>query len=82
MIHHRIDNPECDSKTLPFLCEWFPMLRKVRSVNKIRDFMVIVALQLAFVCLLRASETVVSVENHFLRACDVQFIVLVDTIEV
>jgi hypothetical protein len=35
--------------------------------------MVIVALQLSFVCLLRASETVISVENHFLRACDVKF---------
>jgi len=82
MICHRIENPEADSKTLPFLCSWFKSLRKIRSVNKIKDFMVIVALQLSFVCLLRASETVISVENHFLRACDVKFIVRVGNREV
>lgn len=82
MIRHRIDNPEADSKTLPFLCAWFKTLRTVRSVNKMEDFMVIVALQLSFVCLLRASETVVSAENHFLRACDVRFIVRVRGAEV
>lgn len=81
MIQHRIDNPECDSKTLPFLCEWFKDLREVRSVNKLDDFMVIVALELSFVCLLRASETVITKENHFLRACDVQFVVLVHGLE-
>jgi len=75
MILHRIDNPECDSMTLPFLCEWFPQLRKTLSVNILKDFMAIVALELAFVCLLRASETVVTPEEHFLRACDVHFIV-------
>ena len=82
MIRHRIDNPEADSKTLPFLCSWFRTLRTVRSVNKMEDLMVIVALQLSFVCLLRASETVISPENHFLRACDVNFIVLVHGVEV
>lgn len=81
MVQHRIENPECDSKTLPFLCEWFSELRQVRSVNKLEDFMVIVALQLSFVCLLRASETVVTPENHFLRACDVQFVVMVEGVE-
>lgn len=81
MVQHRIENPECDSKTLPFLCEWFEELRRIRSINKLEDFMVIVAMQLSFVCLLRASETVVTAENHFLRACDVQFVVLVNGIE-
>ena len=82
MVLHRIENPEADSKTLPFLCSWFANLRTIRSVNKVKDFMVIVALELSFVCLLRASETLISVENHFLRACDVKFIVLVSTVEV
>jgi len=41
-----------------------------------------VALQLSFVCLLRASETAVSVDNHFLLACDVEFIVLVAEVQV
>jgi len=81
-IRHRIDNPECDAKTLPFLCEWFPMLRRLKSLNKPEEFMIVVALELAFVCLLRASEVVVTAENHFLRAVDVSFIVLVDGVEV
>jgi len=77
MIRHRIENPEADAKTLPFLASWFKTLRTIRSVNRTKDFMVIVALELSFVCLLRASETVISVEDHFLRACDVKFVVRV-----
>lgn len=37
--------------------------------------MVVVALQLAFVCLLRFSELCVTAEDHFIRACDVHFVV-------
>jgi hypothetical protein len=54
------------------------MLRRLKSLNKPEEFMIVVALELAFVCLLRASEVVVTAENHFLRAVDVSFIVLVD----
>ena len=81
-IRHRIDNPECDAKTLPFLCEWFPMLRRLKSLNKPEEFMTIVALEVAFVCLLRASEVVVTAENHFLRALDVCFNVRREGVEV
>ncbi len=81
-IRHRIDNPECDAKTLPFLCEWFPMLRRLKSLNKPEEFMTVVALELAFVCLLRASEVVVTAEDHFLRAMDVFFIVRIHGVEV
>lgn len=81
-IRHRVDNPECDSKTLPFLCEWFPMLRRLKSLIKPEEFMTVVALELAFVCLLRASEVVITSEDHYLRAVDVYFIVLVENVEV
>jgi hypothetical protein len=81
-IRHRLDNPECDAKTLPFLCEWFPMLRRLKSLNKPEEFMTVVALELAFVCLLRSSEVVVTAEDHFLRAVDVFFIVRIHGVEV
>jgi len=68
-----MDHPECDSKTLPFLCEWFTLLRRNFSINIPQQFMVIVALELAFVCLLRVSELIVTAEEHFIRACDVCF---------
>jgi len=75
-------HPECDSKTLPFLCEWFPMLRRLKSLNKPDEFMTVVALELAFVCLLRASEVVVNAEDHFLRALDVFFIVRLHGVDI
>lgn len=72
-IQHRIENPENEAKTLPFLAEWFPTLRRLLNMCDIKCFMLVVAFQLAFVCLLRSSEVVVTADDHFLRACDVSF---------
>ena len=72
-IQHRIENPENEENTLPFLVEWFPVLRRLVSLVDEKSFMLVVACELAFVCLMRYSEVILTAEDHFLRACDVKF---------
>ena len=72
-IQQRILHPENEDKTLPFLASWFTTLRRTVSLVTVKSFMLVVACELAFVCLLRGSEVLVTAENHFLRACDVSF---------
>ena len=72
-IQHRIENPENEENTLPFLAEWFPVLRRLVSLVDVKSFMLVVACQLAFVCLMRYSEVILTADDHFLRACDVKF---------
>ena len=52
---------------------WFPTLRRLLNMCDIKNFMLVVAFQLAFVCLLRSSEVIITADDHFLRACDVSF---------
>ena len=72
-IQHRIENPDNEAKTLPFMSGWFPTLRRLLNMCDIKNFMLVVAFQLAFVCLLRSSEVIITADDHFLRACDVSF---------
>ena len=72
-IQHRIENPENEENTLPFLAEWFPVLRRLVSLVDVKSFMLVVACQLAFVCLMRYSEVILTADDHFVRACDVKF---------
>jgi hypothetical protein len=72
-IQHRIENPENEENTLPFLAEWFPVLRRLVSITDVKSFMLVVACQLAFVCLMRYSEVILTADDHFLRACDIKF---------
>jgi hypothetical protein len=74
-IRQRIEYAKHEVEALPFLAEWFITLRRIKSCTNTRIFMVIVALQFAFVCLLRFSELCVTAEDHFIRACDVHFVV-------
>ena len=72
-IQHRIENPDNEAKTLPFMSEWFPTLRRLLNMQDVKCFMLVVAFQLAFVCLLRSSEVIITADDHFVRACDVSF---------
>lgn len=74
---HRRDVPEADEDTLPFICDWFFIARRCFSVLKPREFVFIVAMELAFVCLLRVSEVLPTTSNHYLRSCDVEFSVII-----
>jgi hypothetical protein len=74
-IRQRIEHAKHEVESLPFVAEWFITLRRIKSCKQVRIFMVVVALQLAFVCLLRFSELCVTAEDHFIRACDVHFVV-------
>ena len=73
-LQQRILHPENEDKTLPFLAEWFSSLRRLVSLTTVKSFMIVVALELSFVCLLRSSEVLITSDDHFLRACDVSFL--------
>jgi len=73
-IRQRIEHAKHEVEALPFLAEWFVTLRRIKSCTTTRVFMVVVALQFAFVCLLRFSEFCVTAEDHFVRACDIKFV--------
>lgn len=73
-IQQRILHPQNEDKTLPFLAAWFSTLRRIVSLSTAKSFMLIVALELTFVCLLRGSEVLITGDDHFLRACDVSFL--------
>jgi hypothetical protein len=73
-IRQRIEHAKHEVEALPFLAEWFVTLRRIKSCTTTRVFMVVVALQFAFVRLLRFSEFCVTAEDHFVRACDIKFV--------